>query len=275
MAGRGASLTATRIVRREVCLASPKNITYKHLEAFQPRTRGCRFKVECYLQGILYGTGSGPSKKAAKQAASQSAINQLCREDSEIRQTVIRIQNGGGDKRWTGARSLSQGRTRFLSRTTPSTSHSNPSSTSPNLRSVEPRFETERAFLLDHLRSQEERMGQLLSLEKELAARVNHLLNLEDTVHVELYNNYLQSTRPTVHSQRPYWDERFDVRASPQSYRSPSLFQPEHDDTYSFMQRHKYGGSSVSGSPKWTRPDTRSFQEYPDDHIYTSPRFNY
>lgn len=75
-------------------LDTPTTISYFQVDAEQPRTRNGRFVIECHLNGKSYGTGEGSSKKAAKQLASELALNKLLKELPAIGEDISRVRNG-------------------------------------------------------------------------------------------------------------------------------------------------------------------------------------
>jgi len=262
--------TATSLLYElNICLPSPKNISYHQLESSQPRTRGGRFTIQCHLNGVLYGTGTGPSKKAAKQNASQNAIDALCMEDPEIQHLVFRVNRGSKSS------NRSQSRTRFLR--TPSTSVSlDPSSTSPVLSSQS--AESERVELLDQLRDQEQQLGRLLTLEQELSTRVKRLLNLENRVHRDLYDSYMHNARQYDSAGGDSYRDPY-FRPNPYhvtgGYPDPRPTTPEYEDTYEFMQRHKYGSSW--SSPEGSSTGAGYYSELHRDYYsetFQPPRFD-
>lgn len=73
---------------------SPFTIKYFQVDSNKPRTRGGRFIIECHLDDTLYGTGEGPSKKAAKQIASEVALDKLVDEFPRLTADVERVKAG-------------------------------------------------------------------------------------------------------------------------------------------------------------------------------------
>lgn len=73
---------------------SPFQIKYFQVDSNKPRTRGGRFIIECHLDDQLYGTGEGPSKKAAKQIASEVALDKLVKEFPRLKADVERVKSG-------------------------------------------------------------------------------------------------------------------------------------------------------------------------------------
>jgi len=73
---------------------TPFTIKYFQVDSNKPRTRGGRFIIECHLDDTLYGTGEGPSKKAAKQIASEVALDKLVEEFPRLTADVDRVKAG-------------------------------------------------------------------------------------------------------------------------------------------------------------------------------------
>lgn len=73
---------------------SPFQIKYFQVDSNKPRNRGGRFIIECHLDDQLYGTGEGPSKKAAKQIASEYALDKLVEEFPRLKTDVERVKSG-------------------------------------------------------------------------------------------------------------------------------------------------------------------------------------
>lgn len=80
-------------------IEEPTSIKYFQIDADKPRTRDARFVIECHLNDALYGKGEGSSKKAAKQIASQVALEKLLNERPYLREDVGRVRKGYPSKK--------------------------------------------------------------------------------------------------------------------------------------------------------------------------------
>jgi len=87
--------TCTTILYEIVAsIEDPISIKYFQIDNVRPRDRDTRFKIECHLNDKLYGTGEGSSKKAAKQLASKSTLEQLLEERPHLREDLGRVRKG-------------------------------------------------------------------------------------------------------------------------------------------------------------------------------------
>merc|ERR1711994_1207238 len=75
-------------------LPTPTKISYFQVETDSPRTRKSRFRIELHINEEIYAVGAGTSKKAAKQNASQMALEKLVKEDTRIAREIERIRSG-------------------------------------------------------------------------------------------------------------------------------------------------------------------------------------
>lgn len=211
-------------------LPVPTKISYFQVDTDSPRTRKSRFRIELHLNDNLYAVGTGTSKKAAKQDASQFALEKLIKEDSRVAREIERIRSG--------APSLKKLRSRRRRN-------------NKNLKHRHGDYLTDLTY---------QRERRLVDMEYEMVSMMQNLENLNmfckahgQTPYERLMaDNPPQSQFNDNHSVDNSEENSIFARHSPQMRPSnppegqniPSMLNP-YEDTYEFMQNraghHAYG----------------------------------
>jgi len=220
--------TCTTILYEVVAvLPTPTKISYFQVETDTPRTRKSRFRIELHINDELYAVGTGTSKKAAKQDASQMALEKLVKEDSRIAREIERIR--------TGAPSLKKLRSRRRR------------NNKTNMRRGQGDYLTDLTY---------QRERRLMDMEHEMMSMMQNLenLNIFFKTHGQTPYERLMADNPQPPSQFSEASDHSEqnsifARHSPQMRprgdkpHVPSLFNP-YEDTYEFMHNRvgHYGG---------------------------------
>jgi len=251
--------TCTTILYEIVAsIEDPISIKYFQIDNVRPRDRDTRFKIECHLNDKLYGTGEGSSKKAAKQLASKSTLEQLLEERPHLREDLGRVRKGYPSRKKVHTRRRQVECPPNWNRRDHSRSHMGQNFSNPTRRpnNFDPFFEMQ----------ERRQLAMEFEAVNRMVANIEHLASYVGFDDITPYERSLLNEHPHYYDASDFQRALImdDFERSLYGGMEPVLNQP---DTFEFMRKMQARASKKTEQSKFSKLNVQAQEFKPSNYL--------